>query len=267
MHKPKAKPKYIRWLLYYWQAKNLIGFIKNWYLIPLSYLGLISPKNGLTLYLNNGLQFTAKHFLEAVGIKEVFVDSDYHLPAYKSKAVVIDIGANIGAFSIYAALSSPQVSVYCVEPSRSTFRTLSTNIKINHLDHRIVPINAAVWGSHTKIKLFSAGPSGIRSAFRSRGETRYESIDTVTLEDIFNRYKLKKCDFLKIDCEGAEYEILKTCQPKTFSKIKQISLEFHELTPDQRHQELIRILKKNGFRVKSQYHSIENNIGYIYAIR
>jgi hypothetical protein len=46
-----------------------------------------------------------------------------------------------------------------------------------------------------------------------------------------------------------------------------MAIEFHELTPQQQHSQIIDLLKKSGFKVSGHYHHIENNIGYIYARR
>lgn len=268
MIQPKPKPKFFRWLLYYWKARDLIDFAKNWYIIPLNYLGLISFKNqSYSLKLRSGQTFKINHFLEAIGLMEVFSDHDYHLPKLDKPSVVIDIGANIGAFSIYTALKMPKSKIYCYEPSKTTFKTLSDNIKSNKLQKQITPIHSAVWSTSTTLKLYSSGPSGLRSAFKTRSETKFEKVPTTTLTQIFQRHKITHCDFLKIDCEGAEYEILSSSSLKLLSKIDRIALEFHEFTQGRNHKQLIAILKKAGFRVKSAYHEIENNIGYLYGYR
>lgn len=268
MTQPKSKPKYFRWMLYYWKARDLISFAENWYIIPLNYLGLINFNNqSYSLRLRSGQVFRINHFLEAIGLMEVFRDHDYLLPRLKKPTTIIDIGANIGAFSIYAALQLPKSKIYCIEPSKTTFKTLLDNIEGNNLQKQITPIHSAVWSSSTTLKLYSSGPSGLRSAFKTRSETKFEKVPTITLAQIFRHHKINHCDFLKIDCEGAEYEILSTCSLKLLSKVDRIALEFHEFTQGQNHQQLIVILKNAGFKIRGAYHEIENNIGYLYGYR
>lgn len=266
MIKPKAKPKFIRLFLYYFSAFSLIKFFKNWYVLPLSYLGLFDLSSGYQLITKKGLRFNIKHFLDAIGVKEVFIDSEYHIPRHsKHKLTIIDIGANIGAFTVFAALNNRNSHLYSFEPSKTTFQLLQKNIKVNGLDKNVTAVQKAVWNKNSIIKLYNPGPSGLRSAFQTRHETSYEKVKTITLAEIFSHYKIKHCHLLKLDCEGAEYEILSSTPKQIFAKIDQLDLEFHELTPDQKHQDLINLLKNQGFKVSSRYHHIENNIGYIYA--
>ena len=265
MKQPLKQAKAVRLFKYFYSAKNLPLFFTNWYILPLSYLGLIKLNKGKIIKLNNGLRFKIVHFPDALGVKEVFLDNDYQLNLPENIKTVIDIGANIGAFSIYIANRYPKSHLYSYEPSTSTFKILTQNIKLNKLEAKISPFKFAVYKNNTIIKLYNPGPSGLRSIHHTRNETKSESVKTVTLEKIFSSNKISKCDLLKIDCEGAEYEILKNTPANIFKKIKRVVLEFHEMTPSQSHLQLINILKANNFKVTGSYHKIENNIGYIYA--
>ena len=265
MKKPLKQPKAIRLLKYFWSARNLPRFFSNWYILPLSYLGLVNLREGKIIKLSNAYKFKILHFLDALGIKEVFLDDDYQLKLSNSPKTIIDIGANIGAFSIFMASKYPKAHIYSYEPSASTFRVFLHNIKINNFSKQISPFKLAVYKKNSQIKLYNPGPSGLRSIHHTRNEKKSETVETITLEKIFSQNKINKCDLIKIDCEGAEYEILANTPPTVFKKIKQVVLEFHEMTPSQSHIQLINILKMNGFKVKGDYHKIENNIGYIYA--
>ena len=93
-------------------------------------------------------------------------------------------------------------------------------------------------------------------------------VKCITLEDIFNEYKINQCDFLKMDCEGAEYDILLSTGGETLRKIKQINMEYHlpqffgvgspDLFP-----KLISHLKNAGFEVSVKKENYQR--GYIYA--
>jgi hypothetical protein len=72
------------------------------------------------------------------------------------------------------------------------------------------------------------------------------SIDCVSLADIFTDNSIPYCDLLKLDCEGAELEILKAAPAKTLSRIRRIRLEWH---PGYDLEELIRLLADGGFHV------------------
>lgn len=267
MLKPPQKPRFVRTLLYYLHSLQFTKIVRNWYLIPLGYLGLIDIRN-YPLYLSNGLVFFVSHIVDAWGIKEVFVDKDYQLSQLnKKKFIVIDIGANIGAFSLLATKLGKGVRVFSYEPSLSTFKVLQKNVTVNRLEKQILTFRMAVYNQAKVLRLFNAGIPGARSLFRAHNEKQFEQVKTITISEILKRNKIPSCDFLKVDCEGAEYAIFSKCSPEIFKRLKRISIEFHEMLPDQDHHQLVSLLMKHGFKVKHKYSSIENNIGYIYAYR
>lgn len=267
MNKPDKKPLLLRKFLYLALSVRLISVIKNWIAIPLAVMGIIDFRKGYVLHLRSGVSFKVHHFMEALTINEIFGGNEYLLEKNNKTRTIIDIGANIGAFSIFAAINSTRSKVFSYEPSGKTFKQLKQNILLNDLKGRIIPNKKAVGGKTGKLRLYDAGISGIKSIYKTRGEEKFEVVEVITLKDIFEKNKLKSCDFLKIDCEGAEYEILFNTPPGLFKKIKRISLEFHEIVRNRDHQDLVELLKKAGYKVRSNYHKIENNIGYIHARR
>ena len=265
MRRPRKKPSFLRVIMYFFESAKLVYLVKNWLVIPLGFFRIANFKNGCTLHLRNGLSFKIYHSLEALTLKEIFYDNDYKLRRSLRKCTIIDIGANIGGFAIFAASINPNSQIFAYEPSRRTFKQLEENISKNRLRGRIFAVQKAVGGKKEKLNLYDSGPSGTRSVFRTRGEKKFENVSIITLNDLFKEYRLKKCDFLKIDCEGGEYDILQNTKREMFSKIRQISLEFHEMLPAQNHQKLVTLLRNAGYKVRYGYHKIENNIGYIYA--
>src|SRR3989344_1989116 len=242
--KPETKPWWYRKLLYYKEALSILGLISNWQLVVKGYLHLADFRKRPEIILANGLRFIVGHYLDVWGIKEVIGDNDYRLTPDAKIKTVLDIGANIGTFSVLAAITFPQAKIYCFEPSASTYALLKHNLKVNGVNSQVDATQVAVFSEVKKLKLYNAGPSGIRSLFQSRAETNFETIMTTTLPQIISRFKLKQIDYLKVDCEGAEYEIFRSLTRPNWKKIKRRALEFHELIPGQDHRELLSILKK-----------------------
>ena len=176
--------------------------------------------------------------------------------------VVIDIGANIGAFSIFAAKSSKNVKVFSYEPTPDTFSRLVKNIKINHFENIIHPFQLGIAGKRDKRTLFINPDNSDSNTFYKNFLPNYRNesvqIETITLEDIFKNNNINHCDFLKMDCEGAEYEILFNTSPEYLQKIKKIALEYHC-----GRKEIIDFLKKTGFSI--QHKSASNMQGLIWA--
>lgn len=265
MNKPNPKPWLVRKLLYYYQALAIPKIIFNWDFVAREYFGQNDKKTDKIIKLHNGLRFKIGHFLDVWAIKEVIGENDYRLRPNRAIKTVVDIGANTGTFSVLAALTFENAVIYAFEPSSSTFALLKHNLKVNGVSRKVVPTRQAVFSRVKKLKLYNAGPSGIRSLFQSRGETNFETVTTTTLPNIIKRFRLKRIDYLKIDCEGAEYDIFRSLKKQNWQKIDRLALEFHELVPGQDHRELLAILKSNNFKTEAGYHPIENSIGYIYA--
>jgi hypothetical protein len=77
---------------------------------------------------------------------------------------------------------------------------------------------------------------------------RTVEVECCTLGDIFERFSLKKIDYLKMDCEGAEYEILENAT-SLLRRIRRISMETHT-TADRRPEDLENLLSGHGFAVR-----------------
>ena len=91
------------------------------------------------------------------------------------------------------------------------------------------------------------GRHGVHSLFGTAGEA--VTIECITLADAFARFAVERCGFLKLDCEGAEYEILLTTPPEIFARIDRLALEYHDWITEHRHEELRALFEANGFVV------------------
>ena len=99
---------------------------------------------------------------------------------------------------------------------------------------------------------FDPGDSFTPSASMTHKQEGEETrVNRVTLEDIFETYGLERCDFLKMDCEGAEFDIFYNCSEETLSRIDQIAMEVHQ-GPEPRHDmdSLEQFFNHHGFRTQ-----------------
>lgn len=81
------------------------------------------------------------------------------------------------------------------------------------------------------------------------------------MKDVFIDNNIQKCDFLKVDCEGTEYEILYSPPRDIFERIESITIEYHEQFGTGKGTELKDFLVQQGYNVSLQ----EGSPGYIYA--
>ena len=143
--------------------------------------------------------------------------------------MVIDIGAHIGSTAILAAKKGSFVIAF--EPDLENFSMLRDNIIINNVGSRVLCVNKAVGVPSKRMLYKHKTNSGCYSLDKNNASTKmYEScmVDVVSLESIFKEYSIDACDVLKLDCEGAEFDILINLDDIYFKNIKQISLEIHE---------------------------------------
>lgn len=126
----------------------------------------------------------------------------------KEGAVVIDIGANIGYFSlIFAKLAGPSGKIYAFEPESENFAILQKNIQANGYSN-VVMINKAVADRNQVLKFYLSKSDGAKhSLINSDDSGKYVEIPAVSLDEYFSGDSLK-ADFIKIDIEGAEIKAL-----------------------------------------------------------
>lgn len=159
---------------------------------------------------------------------------------------IIDIGAHIGIFTVYAAKKSKKGMVYAYEPHPENFKLLKENIEINKIKNAKI-FNYAVLENKGYSKLFLGKKSACHSMYLKGGN--FVLVKTTSLKDIFNKNKINFCDLLKIDTEGAECEILSTTQKKYFEKIGIIILEYHNALYRKSLRKLVELLNKLGFKI------------------
>jgi FkbM family methyltransferase len=140
--------------------------------------------------------------------------------------IVVDIGAHVGIFAIYLAKRYPDISILAFEPDPVNFSNLLANIGVNGVDN-VIPHRLAVTGDGRPFTLDrppdnSAAAGGYYA--QHEGYAR-ATADSITLDQIFDRYAIRRCKLLKIDCEGAEHEILPGSS--VLDRVQWLSGEFH----------------------------------------
>jgi len=187
----------------------------------------------------------------------------------KRGGVVIDIGANIGIFSIFVS-SIYGCKVYAFEMDRFNFEILKSNVELNSSKCNVNCYNQAVTAKCGVIKYVHAYDFvGSRVVDQDLdGQDDHLVAVSSTLDDLFQLLAVEEqVSLLKMDCEGSEYEIILTADSGVFRKIKRISLEYHI---NYAHSQLL--LKDMIGRLRQFYHGVyiehdelRGNLGMIYA--
>lgn len=231
------------------RAREVVRFYQNWPLAFLCYFGLL--RNREVIYtLRNGIRFMVRASdLEAVAaINDVWLRQIYTplRDEIRSGYTIVDIGAHIGTFSVFASTCAEQVTVYSYEPSEEKFYFLIKNIRLNRLNN-IKAFQLAVSRRGDKVKLYiDKTHSTLHSS--TIPKRFYEEVNSTTLEEVLDNNRIETCDLLKMDCEGAEYEILFSAPKNTLMRIENISLEYHDM-PTYHVDDLKEYLVNMGFEV------------------
>jgi FkbM family methyltransferase len=204
-----------------------------------------------TYRMRSGLRLAAHDWIDTATIGVIFLRKDYG--EIRDHSVVIDVGANIGVFSVYAAATSAHTMVYAYEPIPKNFDTLLYNRKLNSLEERIVPFACGIAGARGKHTFYFADYNTGHTLFPSRkGEYGIE-IECIRLQDVFDENGIGICHLLKMDCEGAEFESLYSTPDEYFQRIEEIRLEYHcdlaGFSPNNCPADLVGFLESKSFRV------------------
>lgn len=142
---------------------------------------------------------------------------------------IIDIGSHVGIFSMYLARRYPFITIISFEPTPWNFANLKRNLQQNGIGN-VHALNLAVSADGRDVGMsveFSntGGASGFVQSVVA-GKHQLFTARSTTLEAVFADHGLTCCKLLKIDCEGAEHEILKTTS--ILPRVEYLSAEFHE---------------------------------------
>jgi FkbM family methyltransferase len=187
-------------------------------------------------------------------VGEVFVDKIYRIGAkLRESPVVVDLGANIGIYSLYAAHTYRNASVYSVEPDEINFAQLQANIAANGLEGKVHAIRAAVAPEDGELT-FYLHPTSSAAHSLVKKSPDFVKITALTLNSVFENFRIDRCDILKMDIEGAEYEVLFQCNPDLLKRVDHLFVEYHDgldAVKDPRHsaEGLKEFFIAQGFRI------------------
>lgn len=205
-----------------------------------------NAKEKATLF-NKSIQVTDA-FWHLHSLNELFVDSVYEFRSFKEDPVIIDCGSNVGLSAIYFKSLYPNAQIIAYEADPSIFKLMIHNLNVFKFND-IIAINKAVWTEETTLRFKASGALGgsLFTDIKEGSVNDVVDIPTIRLRDTLRKFD--EIDFLKIDIEGAEIEVLEDCRDSLFN-VNNIFVEFHRLRG--RKIELykqIEILEKAEFKI------------------
>ena len=175
------------------------------------------------------------------------------VPEYHPKAdhTIIDVGAHIGTFSLLAASKVPQGKVFAIEASQDTFDYLKKNIEMNGFKN-IISERLALCNKSGTIRLYHDLTDGNwGDTIVKKVSESFEDCPCDTLEGFLKSHNIACCNFLKINCEGAEFGIILSTPKQTLRKIRVLHISYHsDLAEGCSENELMKYLQNAGFYVR-----------------
>ena len=182
----------------------------------------------------NGVHLRIKDFRTSVLTDIVAAelrDDAYNIERIRfgSGDIAIDIGANVGMVSIYLAKRYPHLTVYAFEPIPDNYRHLTENLRLNGVRNvRAYPLAVTSDGRDFEMIVHLRSNTGGGTGYlqdMSLPDHEHYTTKSTTLDRVFADHAIQRCRLLKIDCEGAEYEIL--WNTHCLARVDFLSGEFH----------------------------------------
>lgn len=145
----------------------------------------------------------------------------------KEGDVIIDIGANVGLWSIHMAQLHDHAVIYAIEGLDISFQNLSNNIRFNKITN-ITPVEAAITGTSGVISIAAPAnrTAGASTLYGNKPLAHHNMVQSMKVDEIFTSLGIKHCALMKVNLEGGEYEAFFACT--SWNKIGFLSIEVHE---------------------------------------
>ena len=260
------------------RSAELSGDLSNWLVVGIAagitFPSRIPPRQGLfgkrlgrckvTLRLRNGYRLKCR-LDELEGYYAAFVNREYEnaVPDWPAVDTIVDVGANVGAASLWFARSAPAARIVAVEPSPDVFSRLVANIRRSGLQRRVTPVAAAVGAGPGLATVMSETWSVLTSTQPGLKAGR-PAVGRITLDQLLEHVGVGSSSVLKLDAEGAEWETLLSASKPALRAFQAIVAEYHPV-PGHEVSELQTHLERAGFTV--QLTEKPGNAGMLVASR
>lgn len=219
-------------------------------------------KKPVRLNIKNGLILLTNQVLDAIVIKDTIIDDDYQLSTIKQPIkTIIDVGAGLGDFTLMVAKKFPQAKIFAFEPNPDQFKLLKENIKLNNVNN-VKSYQIAVGTKKSYLlHLFSFN-------IHSSTVKTNKSKKTIRVKGLgLDNFIKNKVDLLKIDCEGAEVDILKSISDNKMGLIKKIIVEYHNNIIQNEDKKILKILSNWPYEISIKKNNLIPDTGYIFATK
>jgi FkbM family methyltransferase len=169
----------------------------------------------------------------------------------KEGDTVIDIGAHIGRYTISSKMVGKTGKVVAIEADLDTFQILKRNVALNNLTN-VLPLNIAVFSTKTRIKLYEQSASAKYNSImltRAAKTKNYVELNADALDSILKLNGVNQVNWIKIDVEGAEFEVLKGSTKTLSSENISLLIEIHNNDDPSHYDNIVDFLKHDKYEI------------------
>jgi FkbM family methyltransferase len=178
-----------------------------------------------------------------ISITELFINEFYKFKSTTERPRIIDCGSYIGTSILYFKINYPNAVISGFEPDESNYEIIGQNLENWKFPDTTVE-NAAIWINNNFLAFDSKGNMGSKLDVAEQQDINKKLVKCVRLKDLLD----EEIDFLKIDIEGAEYEVIKDCEDKLVN-VKNLFVEYHGLySQNYKLNEILNILTAHSFK-------------------
>lgn len=199
--------------------------------------------DGMRVELVDAASFLSAH-------REIFVEEIYRIPSAHAAPAIVDLGANIGLATLWLKRRFPDAQILALEPDPEVYACLEANVRRNGLAG-VELLKKAAWNANTMLHFVPDGADGGFAAARLNGKpaARSLAVEAIAIQELLAE---RPVDFLKIDIEGAERQVLAACRG-ILPRVRWLFVEYHGRVGEPAGLgELASIIEAAGFRFHLQ---------------
>lgn len=258
---------FLRRIFYYLSSlETLLRGIRNW---PVLFVLPFRQRPHIVV-LRDGTRYVVRSLMDVWIVKETNFDRDYERYGVPLQDgwTILDIGAGLGDFAVFAAQRAPHGRIYAYEPAPDSAELLRRNLILNGISN--VEVHEMAVSDRTGVLALDIS-RGAAVQYRTTHSTTSASssghiaVRCISLTEVLTSFPEESCDFLKIDVEGAEYEMLFNLDDSSLGRVRRICLEYHEGATKYSRTDLEHFFTAHGWRVRVYPSPVRAELGFLYA--
>lgn len=223
-----------------WPTVVGMRFKPNW-----QGLRLVHFREGLNLICRGGTQDW--DVVSALAVNDEYKLALNYLSQQKDQPLVLDMGANIGVFSLLAAQRSPAATIHAFEPAPANIKMFQLNLMANDTLAPRIHLHPEAVGGHSRMAEFFYDAQNPQASRLESGTPGAFKVQIRAFVEVIKALH-KPVSLAKMDIESAEYELIQETPDEAWHQISAISVELHP-TPNgpDRAQDFLKRIRELGF--------------------